>query len=472
VSLDTKYRPRTFDDVLGQEATVRILRRFIATGKAYRQSYLFAGPFGSGKTTLGRILARGLLCEQPTEKGDPCDECSSCQSLLGGGTHTDFCEMDAATNSGKADITKIVEEIEFSTFSGRRRVYMLDESHRLSEQALDALLKPLEENAPGSLDKKLVCIFATTEPEKMRDTILSRCAPAFVIRPLSPEVIAGRLAYVCDEEGIEYEQGLLPLIAELTECHVRDALKAVEGISLLGPLTRDNVSLYLDLDLHDAYLDVLLNIGQDLPSAVQAAEKVLAKASPQTCYKRLATTSVMAYKVSLGIGKPQAFWDLEKVRAIGHKGNALLAYATLFSSRPGKPNSSMLFCDIAHLHHGGGTVLPVNAPKTHQTAPLQPPPVSESTPATPAPPPPKIDQLDPQTVGVDGTVGNSPPAGDVSVVVDTRGVKKSDRGEPTRSGETYELTVDKFCWLLGLRVAELDGARHGGPKGRSHMDRH
>ena len=224
MSFDTKYRPLRFGDVLGQDATVRILRRFLATGTAWRQSYLFSGPYGSGKTTLGRILARGLLCQNPTPDGDPCDQCDSCQSLIENGTSFDFVEVDAATNSGVEAMRKITEEIQFTSFSGRRRIYLFDEAHQLSKDALDAMLKPLEENIPGTDDKKLVCIFCTTEPEKMRATILSRCAPVFVIQTVPPEIIAQRLAEVCQKEGIPYDEDMLRAVAETTECHIRDAL--------------------------------------------------------------------------------------------------------------------------------------------------------------------------------------------------------------------------------------------------------
>ena len=228
MSFDTKYRPRTFNDVLGQEATITILRRYIASGRGLHQSYLFAGAWGSGKTTLGRIMARSLMCQSPTVEGDPCDACPSCTSILETGASMDFVEVDAATNSGKADVQKITEEIQYSTYAGRRRIYLFDEAHQLSKDALDALLKPLEEVIPGTQEKRLVCIFCTTEPEKMKATIFSRCAPTFVIQPVAPPQIAKRLAWVCEQEGFEYDLDMLQIIAELTECHIRDALKAVD----------------------------------------------------------------------------------------------------------------------------------------------------------------------------------------------------------------------------------------------------
>lgn len=363
MSLDIKYRPLTYADVLGQEATIKILQRYVAEGRGFRQSYLFCGAFGSGKTTLARILARALLCESPSG-GNPCDQCFSCRTLLENGTSVDYVEMDAATNSGKADIAKIVEEIAYSTFSGKRRIYLLDESHALSKEALDALLKPLEDNLPGSEDKKLVCIFSTTEPEKMRATILSRCAPAFVIRPQTPQVIAERLARVCQSEGIEADEESLVLIAEITECHIRDALKAVEGVSMLGGVTKENVTSYLNLDTNQAYLDVLENIGKDLNLALEAIRVILQKASPQTAYEKLAGVAMLAFRTSLGEAVP-TYWSKERLIHLGNmRGQHLLGYASRFASRPGRPTAAMLHLDVAHLHYMGGSV-------THPTAVLQ-----------------------------------------------------------------------------------------------------
>ena len=122
MSLDTKYRPRTYSDVIGQNSIVKVLRGIVSSGAGWRQSYLFAGPYGSGKTTTARILARALLCENTVE-GEPCDKCFSCLAMLEGNCDS-YIEVDSATNSGKADVKKLLEEIDYTTFSGRRRLYL------------------------------------------------------------------------------------------------------------------------------------------------------------------------------------------------------------------------------------------------------------------------------------------------------------------------------------------------------------
>jgi DNA polymerase III subunit gamma/tau len=312
---------------------------------------VFSGFHGSGKTTLGRILARALLCEAPVD-GDPCDNCDSCLSILNHGTSECFTEFDAATNSGKDDIRSIVETLNYDTFSGKRRIYLMDEAHRLSKDALDALLKPMEDTVRGAEDKLLVCIFCTTEPERMRSTIFSRCAPAFVIRRVTPERIADRLAYVADTEGIPYERDALVLIAEATECHIRDGLKSLEGVSMLGGATKENVQSYLRLNVNALYLDILLNLGLDLAKVLETAEQVTHSVSPATAYERLAEAAMLAYRVSMNAARPPSYWSKDLMVEVGQRhGDHLVGFADTFASRPGHPVAATLSCDLAVLHH-------------------------------------------------------------------------------------------------------------------------
>jgi hypothetical protein len=279
-----------------------------------------------------------------------------------GGSSENFFEIDAATNSGKDSIRKIVDEIQYSTFSGNRRLYLFDESHRLSTDALDALLKPMEDCVPGSQDKSLVCIFCTTEPEKMRATVLSRCAPAFVIKPVTPDQIRDRLVVVCDSEGIPYEIDALKLIGELTECHIRDALKAVEGVSMLGMVDKVNVAKYLHLDSHLLVLDILSLILNDLPGALRKTSELLAMTSPTTCYESLTDMAMLAYRVGIGAATPPSYLSVQTVQEIGTGvGARLLSYASRFSSRPGRPSASMLLCDVAQLHQEAVAPLPFHS---------------------------------------------------------------------------------------------------------------
>ena len=360
MALDTKYRPQAYDDVLGQDASVQVLRQFVREGKGFQQSYVFCGQHGSGKTTLGRILARALLCQAPVD-GEPCDQCHSCKTMLAGGSHESFEELDAASKSKVSDLERIVEDLAYSTFSGNRRIYLFDESHQLSKKALDILLKPMEDNVAGSEDKKLVCIFCTTEPDKMRSTIFSRCAPAFVIRAVSPEGIADRLSYVCEQEGIEYDQEALVTVAEISECHIRDALKTVEGVSMLGEVTRDNVFKYLQLGANDQVLDVLETLGSDLPRVVELATVLAQDISPSSAYERISEAALFAYQAHLKVGRPPSQWSPARLERISTKGASLLGISSRFASPPHRPTRSTLVVDLVSAHYA----LVGNAPPEH-----------------------------------------------------------------------------------------------------------
>jgi DNA polymerase III subunit gamma/tau len=350
MALDTLYRPRTYEDVLGQEAATAVLRQFIKEKRGFHQSYVFCGQHGSGKTTMGRILARALLCSDPQD-GIPCDKCHSCKVFLEGGTHECFEELDAATKSGKSDLAKIVEDVTYSTFSGKRRIYLFDESHRLSKQALDALLKPMEDSVEGTQDKKLVCIFCTTEPEKMVSTIFSRCAPAFVIRAVPPEGIATRLAWVSEQENIEYDFGALVTIAEATDCHIRDALKTLEGVSMLGRVTRETVFQYLQLGANDRAIQMVELLGQDLKGAMELANQMAMEVSPSSAYERISEAALVAYRAHLGVGKPSSKWNPEKMLQLAERGPDLLGIASRFASPPYRPTRQALSLDVGTAHY-------------------------------------------------------------------------------------------------------------------------
>ena len=350
MALDTRYRPVRYADVLGQEATSSVLRQFVKEGKGFHHSYVFCGQHGSGKTTLGRILARALLCAAPVD-GEPCDECPSCRIFLEGGTHECFEELDAASKSKKEDLARIVEDVSYSTFSGRRRIYLFDESHRLSKQALDVLLKPMEDAIPGSEEKKLVVIFCTTEPEKMSSTVFSRCAPAFVIRTVSPEGIAARLAEICGSEGIKADLDALVMIAELDECHIRDALKTVEGVSMLGPITKASVAGYLQLGANELVLDLLQALGEDLPKAAEISTKLAVDISPSAAYERISEAAICAYRLHIGVGGRVSQWNSEKIRSLSAKGSSLLGIAARFSAPPHRPTRHTLILDVGATHH-------------------------------------------------------------------------------------------------------------------------
>lgn len=459
MALDTKYRPKTYADVLGQEAATAVLRQFIKEKRGFHQSYVFCGQHGSGKTTMGRILARALLCYSPQD-GIPCDECHSCKVFLDGGTHECFEELDAATKSGKSDLAKIVEDVTYSTFSGKRRIYLFDESHRLSKQALDALLKPMEDSVEGTQDKKLVCIFCTTEPEKMVSTIFSRCAPAFVIRAVPPEGIATRLAWVCEQENIEFDFEALVTIAEATDCHIRDALKTLEGVSMLGRVTRDTVFQYLQLGANDRAIQMIELLGRDLKGAMELANQMAMEVSPSSAYERISEAALVAYRTHLGVGKPSSKWNPEKMLQLAERGTDLLGIASRFASPPYRPTRQALSLDVgtAHLALTGKSspdkvskfVLEVSGnPASEKVTSLPPPPQEKVYPTGKVPAPaPQTEPAPPKKEAAKGSMLGG-------VWLDTRAIGAGPNAAPKPEASDDALGPDVFRQLVRHHLRTL-----------------
>jgi DNA polymerase-3 subunit gamma/tau len=220
-----KYRPGTFDDVIGQSHVVQTLVNSIAT-KRIAHAYLFSGTRGVGKTTVARILAKALNCEQgPT--GTPCTTCVACQEIAQG-TSVDVIEIDGASNTSVDDVREIRENIKFTPFRGHYRVYIIDEVHMLSNSAFNALLKTLEE--PPS---HAVFIFATTEIHKIPATILSRCQH-YNFRRIGRDEIIERLRHIAVQDGIKLEDRSFAALARASEGSLRDALSLLDQAVAFG----------------------------------------------------------------------------------------------------------------------------------------------------------------------------------------------------------------------------------------------
>ncbi|MBR6186659.1 MAG: DNA polymerase III subunit gamma/tau [Clostridia bacterium] len=213
------WRPKTFSDMVGQEAIVRTLRNQVNTGRI-AHAYLFCGSRGTGKTSAARILTRAINCLQPRD-GDPCGECDSCRTIESGAS-LDVYEMDAASNSRVEEIRELLEKVDYPPQFGRYKVYIIDEVHMLSNAAFNALLKTLEE--PPAY---MVFILATTEPQKLPATILSRCQ-RYDFGRYSEEQISGHLARVARESGEKADKEALELIARAAEGGMRDALSILD----------------------------------------------------------------------------------------------------------------------------------------------------------------------------------------------------------------------------------------------------
>ena len=236
-ALYRKYRPQTFDEVVGQEAVVRTLMNAI-TSDQVRQAYLFAGPRGTGKTSLARILAKGLNCAQgPTVTPD--GTCNACRAIAAG-TSLDVIEMDAASQRGIDDIREIRDRVVLQPVEGRYKVYILDEAHQLTDAAWNALLKLIEEPPPH-----LVFVFCTTDLSKVLSTVRSRCQTFVFQRPRLQDLLK-RLRMIADKEGIQVPDQALALVARAARGSYRDAESTLDQ---LAAATENDISVQAVLQL-------------------------------------------------------------------------------------------------------------------------------------------------------------------------------------------------------------------------------
>lgn len=225
VVLARRYRPQTFEEVVGQQHVTGVLTSAIKL-KRTAHAYLFAGPRGVGKTTIARVLAKALNCEKgPTDK--PCGTCESCKEIASG-TAVDMIEIDGASNNGIEQIRELREQVRFTPVKGRYKTYIIDEVHMLSTSAFNGLLKTLEEPPPYT-----VFILATTEAHKIPVTITSRCQ-RYQLKRLGTPVIVAQLQQVLKQEKIEAEPAALTLIANQAEGALRDALSLLDQVLSLG----------------------------------------------------------------------------------------------------------------------------------------------------------------------------------------------------------------------------------------------
>ncbi|MBO8126878.1 MAG: DNA polymerase III subunit gamma/tau [Firmicutes bacterium] len=281
ISLYRKWRPQTFQDVIGQAHVTKTLQNALAMGRI-GHAYLFSGPRGTGKTTVAKILAKALNCQQGPSP-EPCDQCDNCRQIREG-VSMDVVEIDGASNRGIDEIRDLREKVRFVPSQGRYKVYIIDEVHMLTTEAFNALLKTLEEPP-----QHVVFVFATTEPHKVPATIISRCQ-SFEFHRIALTDLMKRLAQVSEAEGLKVSEAALNLIARSAQGGLRDALSildqciafsgteiAVEDVKeLLGVVEFDLLTAYTgaiqkgDLVKALASVEEVLSLGKDLTQFVSA----------------------------------------------------------------------------------------------------------------------------------------------------------------------------------------------------------
>jgi DNA polymerase-3 subunit gamma/tau len=278
--LARKWRPKDFSDTVGQEHVLKALINALDSGRLHH-AYLFAGTRGVGKTTIARILAKALNCEAGVS-AQPCGECSACREI-DEGRFVDLIEVDAASKTKVDDTRDLLDNVQYAPSRGRYKVYLIDEVHMLSTSSFNALLKTLEEPPPH-----VKFLLATTDPQKLPVTVLSRCLQ-FNLKRLTPKLIHDRLAQICEAEQIEAEKAALALLARAADGSLRDALSLLDqaiaycggevaetSVALmLGTIDRDHVVRLLQLlAAEDAagIIDAITEIDEQFPDYARLLE--------------------------------------------------------------------------------------------------------------------------------------------------------------------------------------------------------
>ena len=272
--LDLKYRPQNFSQILGNSGIIKLLTIRSRQNTIGGRSMMFGGSKGTGKTSLARIAARAIVCDElaglsSTDRlngdGEPCNECSSCQSIRNE-TLSGFDEFDAATQGTVDRIRQILEDLEFVGSFGKSNVIILDEAHRLTLPAQDALLKAIE-------DRRLVVILCTTEPHKIKPTVRTRVEEYSVSVP-SVEEMKSRLVSICESENIEYEPEALEVIVKAHDSGPRECICALETLSGLGLISIENAKSYFGYGRMELLAEVLRFIDSDPKQALVHLDKL------------------------------------------------------------------------------------------------------------------------------------------------------------------------------------------------------
>lgn len=462
---DVRYRPRRFSDVLGQQGTVEVLKARLARGTSLDTSYIFSGGHGQGKTTLARILSRAMLCQNRTTDQEPCNECDGCKDALNEESAA-ISERDAASQGTIDHAREIVKSLNFVVEGASKRIFIFDEAHRMSRDAQDVFLKPIE-------DKRMVGIFCTTEPDKIRGPIRSRCED-YQIRRITREDVLARMKWVLSQENVEYEDDAVLTVIDHAGGHVRDILNQLEMIAQLGPITLQAVREHLNLSLVSMYYEILLALGSPATS-VRLAEEACERAGSEEVAEGLAEAAMSAYRLAHGMFAEFTHVDRDlaaKLHAL--YGDSVIKFSEYFL-RSYRVSKTALLSDIIACSTGvpshtiaAPMVIQVAAPATAQAVTVQTPPtVVAPLPPGPASIPPAVVVEAPAPAKVLETknpgIGNR-GSGDVCALtsIDDRGVaterprgEKLQKAAVPRGVKDEFLTPEEFRMKLLIRCAAM-----------------
>jgi len=336
-----EFRPLDFKSVLGLPVIKKILQGYLKKD-TYKTAYLFVGSFSSGKTTLGRLFARAILCENRAEDQSPCNTCPSCISFLED-RHPGYMEIDAATNSGKDQIQEIKDSLKFESIA-RKKIILFDEAHGISKDGKDALLKQLE-----AIDPNVIFIFCTTEYEKMPNTVRSRCVEFHLPEP-SEDLIVDKLGQICELKSIAYDPEALEIIVKASGRHYRDAENKLDLVSVLGDISVENVKQVVSL-YDEEITDMLLSLPNDLSRAMKLAQQLTSKMDIRGIYHSILRILNDAIKGSVGIPFSSETYT-ELLKALKNQYNTVLFEMLDFILAKNRLSDVVFFeSDLLIMHH-------------------------------------------------------------------------------------------------------------------------
>lgn len=374
---DLLHRPLRYADVLGQDANVRVLKARIRNGTAFDVSYIFAGGYGRGKTTLARIHARAMLCQQLDKRDpEPCNQCDNCLAILNEQPGA-FTERDAASVNGVDAARSLVDDLAYVLENAPKRIYLLDEAQRMTVAAQDVLLKPIE-------DKLMIAMFCTTEVEKVRSPIRSRCE-LYAIARVPDELIVARARSILDQHGVNYDDEALRLLANRADGHVRDVVIALESLSQVGSVTVDQVREHLNLPVVSVYYEILLHLDEP-KRALEWVDTALQRVSPGELSAGLADAALTSHKLAQQLPVDLALVDralAEQVQAKYRDGLLALGEWFLRDRMPTRTSLQLRVMSLAQTQ-GNIPVAAVTAPRPIQIAV----PAAAQIPAAVSAPPP------------------------------------------------------------------------------------
>lgn len=336
-----EFRPLTFGDVLGLDDAKDILRKILTTGD-YDSGYIFGGSHATGKTTLGRIFARAILCENRAEDMSPCNECKSCKDFLAE-RNPAYMEIDAANQGTKENIQIIKDSLRYETMSSRK-IILFDEAHDISEAGKDALLLQLER-----YDQNVILIFCTTDPDKMHQTLRSRCME-FATQDPSEALVKEKLSRICTAKSITHESEALDDIVRSVGRHYRDAENKLRQVSLLGDVTRDNVKRAVSSYV-DETTGLLLTLPDDLGKALTFADYLLSKMNVHRIYGLIVRIMVDSVKQANGVAFAEGRYS-DLLRAVTKKYGTMAFEVLDYIIAKNRLNDQQMFqSDLLILHY-------------------------------------------------------------------------------------------------------------------------